>query len=270
MKRLSLKAGHCITESGSRCTFERSQCGVDDTVVSPWRSAGEMRGAPYTAHGGYCLLAKSVREMTLGRCSGVDQCVPNAASCKFAANFNEAYDCVMEEVTFGSCGERCSWSPADCLAGEEWTFPAAGCSYDKVRVGGCDEWDMSVYCAVSVDGCGAGSTYLTPLEIVAKMDTECYVGMAATVPVEDSVAQLNEALAETGTGFASGGTETGTGSASGGLGVPAIVGAAVGGALVAALVGYVTVVLHRKKKASAKKEERVFQSTDFENPPPKE
>merc|ERR1712194_601056 len=127
------------------------------------------------------------------------------------------------------------------------------------RVGGCNEGHGAVYCAVSADGCGAGEAYLNPLEVVSQMDTECYVGMQAVVPMEEQPL-FNEALAETSTGVTvtnSGGTE---------WEVPAIVGAAVGGALAVAVLGYGALSLHRKKKkAVAKKQEVVFQTTDFEN-----
>merc|ERR1712194_555939 len=99
------------------------------------------------------------------------------------------------------------------------------------RVGGCNEGHGAVYCAVSADGCGAGEAYLNPLEVVSQMDTECYVGMQAVVPMEEQPL-FNEALAETSTGVTvtnSGGTE---------WEVPAIVGAAVGGALAVAVLGY--------------------------------
>ena len=197
--------------------------------------------------------------MTLGRCSGKEggdggRCVPNANSCKVPAEFYESYDCKMEDATFGSCGEMCSWSPDDCVAGEAWTFPAAGCSYDKVRVGGCYDGSEGAYCAVSEDGCDGGSAYLSPANLAVKMETECYIGMQTSVPVEEQLS-LKEAPAQ-----------SGTGSANVGLGVPAIVGVAMGGALVVALLGYG--VLHRKKKVVNQKVERVFQTTDFENHSP--
>merc|ERR1711957_61272 len=105
---------------------------------------------------------------------------------------------------------------------------------------------------------GAGSAYLNPLEVAAQAGTECYVGMAATVPIEEQPLRGVKASAASAEGAPEYTSKDGV-----------IIGAAaVGGALVVALLGYGLVSLHRKKKkAAAEKKEHVFQTNDFENPP---
>ena len=293
MKRLSLKAGYC----GSRCVLERSEC---DEGVS-WNSPAEMEGGPYRAHGGYCLLAESVREMALGSCGSGGACAPNEESCGDGAGVDSArfgYDgyCTAEGTTFGRCGAenndgRCSWSPDDCDEGEDWTFPAEGCTYDKVRVGGC-VGDGVVYCAVSHDGCDDGSTHLNPLEVAKRTGVECYLGMEITdpvapgaeagedregatleitYPVEDKVAGDYDGG---GAGLAAGAApEPSSAAASsspndGNSGVPVAVGATVGGVAAAALLLYASVLLRRRTRTRTDKLQRMDSTSMSTGLPP--
>jgi len=262
MQRLSLKGGYCATYPESHCVFEKSSC--DD--ISSWYSSGAMQGAPYSAHGGYCLLAKTVREMPLGRCDGVKygQCAPNKESCEAGAAFEEAFDCITEEITFGRCGGRCSWSPLDCGL-ESWTFPAEGCTCDKVRVGGC-EMNGSVSCAVSKDGCDAESTYLNPLEVASQTGTECYICMEVSEPVE-IVSVPESAMKDSTLIDESSSPPSYLSLANDSLGISFVIGITLGGVLVVALLTYVLVFLRRRKQTAAAKMER-GESTCTDVPPP--
>jgi len=287
MTRLSLKTGYCSLEN--RCVLGRSECDEDNEGVS-WKSPAEMEGAPYRAHGGNCLLAETVREMALGSC-GSGACAPNEESCDDEDGVAEGifapfeYDeyCTAEGTTFGRCGAeddgRCSWSPDDCGEEEDWTFPAEGCTYDRVRVGGC-MGDGVVYCAVSNDGCHDGSTYLNPLEVAARTGVECYMGMEITDPVAPGASGETTEDREGGTlestypvekgvnpnmGDAGGGAaatagtvpESSSGTADGGSRVPVAVGATVGGVAAAALLLYASILLLRKRRTKTDKLRRL-------------
>jgi len=117
------------------------------------------------AHGGDCLLQSNIKEKPLGRCqTGNRECSPNQKSC-LGDWLNLEEDCLVKDTIFGSCDDRCSWSPDDCVSGEKWTFPSTGCSCDKVQVGACEKDGMK-YCAVSYAGCDIETKWLSPLEAV--------------------------------------------------------------------------------------------------------
>ena len=157
------------------------------------------------------------------------------------------------------CGDtRCSWSPTDCGPGEDWTFPANGCTYDKVWVGGClTDWGV-VYCAVSRDGCDDKSTYLTPWNVASRTGSECYMGMEVSGPAPPAdAAGTVDAGAAAGTPRASDARETvpaalpaPEGGAKGPR-LPLVVGATVGGVLAASLLFYAGVFFRRRGLAGA-------------------
>lgn len=188
--RLSLQLGHCAAPGGG-CTLGKSEC----SDQSSWSSSGSMIDAPYRAHGGYCLLAKTVREAFLGKCGFY--CSPKEA-CAEGEPFTENYSrCQVQDTLYGSCGNRCSWSPADCDAGETWKFPDIDCSCDLVQIGGCMSPGGDPYCAVSADGCDEESVFLKPLELKAQANHDCFVCMATTVPLGEKVAATAKEVEET-------------------------------------------------------------------------
>jgi len=164
-------------------------------------SSRQMQGAPERAHGGVCLLQESIREKLLGNCVSSEisstECSPNKESCiegGFRDDFQLSGSCTVDNTKFGRCGkDRCSWSPENCSADEEWTFPSEDCSCDQVRVGAC-EAKGEFSCAVSKDACDDLSSWLSPLELTAKSDLECF--LCNTVEVIDSTPSLSSAAVD--------------------------------------------------------------------------
>ena len=159
------------------------------------------------AHGGYCLLAGTIRDTLLGRCVSGD-CSPTSAGCgsEYAGYFVELDEgCPIENTKFGYCDSVggsepgfCAWSPEDCGddLSYEWKFPAEECTSDKVMVGGCLAEGEAPYCAISADGCGDDTRYLKPQELSRSTNYECFVGMAKVKPlgIESTLEDLKAAL----------------------------------------------------------------------------
>jgi len=173
MPRKSVQLGYCY----GQCAIEKKEC----STIAYFRSSAEMQTAA-GAHGGNCLLTQSIHAHLLGKCNGEegDVCSPNELSCDDSwiayvdADNHDDDSCTVEDTVFGSCGNRCSWSPNSCLENEVWTFPSQGCSSDKVRVGACVK-DNHAYCSVSEDSCDALSYFLNWYEVTDTMDVQCYL-----------------------------------------------------------------------------------------------
>ncbi|EJK50073.1 hypothetical protein THAOC_30994 [Thalassiosira oceanica] len=187
---------------GGGCVFGKSECS-DETA---WRSSGEMIGAPYRAHGGYCLLAGTMRDTLLGRCGSGD-CSPTSLGCgsEYSSFVELDKGCSIENTKFGYCDSIgassgpgfCAWSPEDCEddVSYVWKFPAEECTGDKVMVGGCLAEEETPYCAISADGCGGNARYLKPQQLSRSTDYECFVGMSKVKPlgIESTLEDLKEA-----------------------------------------------------------------------------
>lgn len=180
MVRQSLQGGYCYYPENV-CAFEKNECLDTDKFAS----SREMQDAP-GAHGGICLKQSKILSTLLGKCED-NTCSPNAASCPNPGSYVESPanddSCLIENTTFGSCGNRCSWSPESCLAGETWTFPAQDCSCDQVQVGGCMK-DDEFYCAVSPKGCDEFSAWMSPLDTVDASGKTCFL-CRENMPPED-------------------------------------------------------------------------------------
>ena len=191
MSRKSLQAGYCSNPDDGSCAFEKTEC----SNVTFFRSSREMQGAPDRAHGGSCLLQESIREKEIGECIPNDNqsqndsmilCSPNELTCTITNTQTISYNfmdidtvnhnskCLIESTLFGSCNDRCSWSPDDCLPTEMWTFPAEECTCDTVLVGACKN-NGNLFCAVSKDGCDDKSAWLHPLQVIQETEYECYL-----------------------------------------------------------------------------------------------
>jgi len=176
MSRKSTQAGYCDYPDYV-CALEQSDC-----PEAVFRSSREMQGAPERAHGGVCLLQESIRGKLLGNCVSSETsstvCSPNKESCSiggFSEGFQLSGSCTVDNTKFGRCGkDRCSWSPENCSDNEEWNFPSEDCSCDKVRVGACES-NGEFFCAVSKDACDNKSSWLSPLELAAETDVDCFL-----------------------------------------------------------------------------------------------
>jgi hypothetical protein len=212
-KRLSVKAGYCGdgTSNDQRCVLEQSDCADDE--LDQWRSSGQMDGAPYQGHGGYCLYADVVKD-------------------------------IVEDVEFGACqnasgDKRCSYADDQCVEGENWVFPVADCSCDQVRVGACKK-DERVFCAVTEFGCDDASTWMDSRTVSAQAATDCYLCIAVTTTPDD-VAAPTSAPVITPNNAPVAGTNS----------VAAAIGGALGGVLLLTLVSVSLIISSRKRKAKA-------------------
>jgi len=176
MEKKTVQGGVCDhqIERTWNCALVKSAC--DEETI--FRSSRQMQGAPERGHGGVCLLQETIRDWRLGICISATKtaCSPNQASCQgFGKRFLENDDsCKIENTKYGSCGDRCSWSPEDCADSENWNFPSKDCTCDKVRVGGCQKND-AIFCAVSGQACDDTSTWLSPTEVTSRAGIECFL-----------------------------------------------------------------------------------------------
>jgi len=148
-----------------------------------------MQGAPNKAHGGICLWSQTIHEKRVGQCSD-GACSPNKSSCgglDFLDSQQSTENCDVDSTLFGRCGDRCSWSPDNCSAGEEWTFPSQGCNCDQVQVGACEK-DGFIFCSVSPDSCDDKATWLSPVDVASTTPYQCYLCREKIVPVAPPVA----------------------------------------------------------------------------------
>jgi len=85
----------------------------------------------------------------------------------------------IKYTTYGKCGDRCVWSPDDCLEGEEYINNDMECTANKVKLGAC--LDGYGYCTVSpttcvnVDGSQTAEPYYTHDDFLEKFNTNCYL-----------------------------------------------------------------------------------------------
>jgi len=230
-QRLSIQAGFCGDDSTMTqpCVLKQSDCNTDDT----WQSSRQMEGAPYQAHGGYCLWASTVKNDIVG-----DE--------EFGACQNASGD------------RRCSYAADHCVEGENWVFPVADCTCDQVRVGGCEK-DGRVFCAATEHGCDDAATWMDPLTVSAQAATDCYICIAKTTvaPIEAPVAAPTNApvvmVSPTNAPVATTQTlNSGLASADEGSdNMAAAIGGAVGGVLLLTVTAVLFIIFSRKRKAKA-------------------
>jgi len=185
MSRKSVQAAYCPQNGygSNACVLQKSECPFNNGFYS----SREMQNSPNIAHGGICLHSLTVKEKPMGSCAD-GTCSPNEASCGELGyhSVKDAETCLVQNTSFGRCGDRCSWSPDDCV-GDNWSFPSQGCSCDQVEVGACEK-DGFVYCAVSPDSCDDRSIWLSHDEVEFTTDYRCYLCRENIKP-SDSVAK---------------------------------------------------------------------------------
>lgn len=191
-QRKSLKPGVCGFMNPV-CALEEPSC-VEDV---DFLSSREMEGGA-SGHGGDCANQSKLRKINVGRCVG-GPCAPNVESCGSSNDFipNDVA-CTVGNTIYGKCGERCSWSPNDCLSGEFWKFPADDCSCDQVQVGACklNYSNFESYtCAVSALGCDDSSVWVNPLDLPIQSNIECFLCRQVTL-APDPAESLAPAPAE--------------------------------------------------------------------------
>lgn len=247
MPRKSLQGGYCHYPN-ARCALESKDCFNDND----FSSSRQMQGTP-GAHGGNCLLQDSIKDFGLGKC-GNGLCSPNAKSCggdpsAYTSDTSINPTCTIHSTKFGKCGDRCSWSAIDCKNNENWTFPADGCTCDKVRIGGCVK-DGLTYCGVSELSCDSDSVWFDPIFITAETNYECYLCRQPAKPTTDDLIEEVK-----GDDDISGGTRQNP--SKGKTSTGAIVGATMGSlaGVAALIVAFVLVKRkHSNKKSNSVKE----------------
>ena len=132
--------------------------------------------------------------MVIGRCGEGGPCSNMAERCEDPASFlpmdsecriTKDYGPSGKYTTYGKCGDRCVWSPSDCLEGEAYIRDDPSCTADKVKLGAC--LDGYGYCTVSANTCANldGTTvepYYTHSAFLEKFDTNCYLADLPKTP----------------------------------------------------------------------------------------
>jgi len=176
MSRKSVSGGFCSEQDYGRsgCALEKLECSSEQKFYS----SRQIQAPGYRSS---CSLPNYVRKQSLKQCAD-GTCSPNNASCTDLGlyDMNDTKTCLVENTLFGRCGDRCLWSPDDCV-NETWKFPSQLCSCDQVQVGACKK-DNQIFCAVSPAGCDDLSTWISPIEIKFTTDIRCFLCREKTVP----------------------------------------------------------------------------------------
>jgi hypothetical protein len=86
--------------------------------------------------------------------------------------------------TYGKCGDRCVWSPEDCLEGEDYIPHDFECTADKVQIGAC--FAGHAFCAVGPESCiqrfQEDEPFWTHQEVVDKVGANCFLSSLPRPP----------------------------------------------------------------------------------------
>ena len=201
IKTRTVYAGTCLQEDKLVCGVLENNVDVVDSLCDE----GSWEPPHVVAHSGHphrrCAYYPDT--MVIGRCDGPDgPCSNFAARCADPVSFVvRDPDCRITQdykyynnndesagqsstngikyTTYGRCGERCVWSPEDCLAGEEYVTNDMECTANKVQLGAC--LDGFGYCTVSsttcvnVDGSNTAEPYYTHNDFLEKFNINCYL-----------------------------------------------------------------------------------------------
>jgi hypothetical protein len=121
------------------------------------------------------------------RCDDPDSFIFRDPNCRITKDYGDESSSKFggKYNTYGKCGDRCVWSPDDCLDGEEYVNDDIDCTADKVKIGAC--LDGFGYCTVSRKTCANvdGITvepYYTHDAFLDKFDTDCYLADLPETP----------------------------------------------------------------------------------------
>ena len=88
----------------------------------------------------------------------------------------------LSYVTYGKCGDRCVWSPTDCIDEEIYIPNDNNCTADKVQIGAC--FAGHAFCAVDPSSCTQPNRPIEPFwthqEVKVKIGANCFL---SSVPV---------------------------------------------------------------------------------------
>ena len=218
IKTRTVYAGTCVHEDTLVCgVVENNNVDVDS-----WCDKGSWEPPHVVAHSGHphrrCAYYPDT--MVIGRCDGPDGPCSNLASrcadplsfvvrdpdCRITQDYKYYNNTNNDEstgqssttgikyTTYGRCGERCVWSPDDCLAGEDYVTNDMECTANKVQLGAC--LDGFGYCTVSsktcvnVDGSNTAEPYYTHDDFLEKFQINCYLADLPKPPPPPTIAPL--------------------------------------------------------------------------------
>lgn len=173
-------AGGCYVNGTSTCVAEPvDYCDEGTFVMASYVRAN--KGHPLR----YC--AGELEHVVIGRCGDSGECSNLPIGCEDETTWDE-YDetCTvtmdlarteLTYVTYGKCGDRCVWSPNDCIEGEEYIPKSPECTADKVQIGAC--FAGHAFCAVSSESCTqsglSDEPFFTHTEVQDKIGANCFL-----------------------------------------------------------------------------------------------
>ena len=122
------------------------------------------------------------------RCTDPESFILRDPNCRITKDYSDESSSNKfggKYTTYGKCGDRCVWSPDDCLDGEEYINDDIDCTADKVKIGAC--LDGFGYCTVSKKTCANvdGNTvepYYTHDDLLDYSGTNCYLADLPETP----------------------------------------------------------------------------------------
>lgn len=178
-------AGGCLRQGQDACVAEPEPF----CDAGTWKSAHWLRSNPGHALR-YC--AGQLASVPIGRCGDSGWCANLAVRCDDPSSF-VPYDptCTITQdlaapgpnmtfTTYGKCGDRCVWSPQDCLTGEDYVKNDPACTADQTKIGSC--FAGHAFCAVSAAACD-GEPWLSHEQTAQEIGVNCFL---AALPAEPS------------------------------------------------------------------------------------
>lgn len=183
-------AGGCYVNGTATCVSEpEDYCDEGTFVMASYVRAN--KGHPLR----YC--AGELENVVIGRCGDSGECSNTPYGCEDEETWDEHDEtCTVTRdlgnaelayVTYGKCGDRCVWSPDDCMEGEDYVRKSPECTADKVQIGAC--FDGFAFCAVSADSCTqsglADEPFYTHRQIQEWVGAGCFLS-SLPLPAETS------------------------------------------------------------------------------------
>lgn len=174
-------AGGCYVNGTATCVAGPEDYCDEDTFV-PAHYTRANTGHPLR----YC--AGQLEDVVIGRCGDSGECSNLPSGCENEDTW-EKYDesCTitvdsmpqtqLSYVTYGRCGNRCVWSPNDCMEDEDYIRKSPECTANKVQIGAC--FAGHAFCAPSQESCTQpgriDEPFLTHQEVRDNVGANCYL-----------------------------------------------------------------------------------------------
>jgi len=183
-------AGGCYVNGTQTCVAQpEDYCDEETFVTAHYLRANH--GHPLRS------CAGELENVVIGRCGDSGECSNLPSGCEnettwdeFDENCTTTLDYSIEEegtrVTYGKCGERCVWSPDDCLEGEDYVRNSPDCTANKVQIGAC--FAGHAFCAVGPAACTQPGQPDEPFwnfhEVKENVGARCYL---SSLPAEEKL-----------------------------------------------------------------------------------